>query len=181
MKQLLVKGLLLSGALLGSACVAVNTKGYNSSTSIHEGEVRLYPIVSGKGRAKDIVPLAAYAFEGPPYRAGVKVVDHGGTCSQLQLNRIVLSYIDSGEVLFSSSDRVVTEFATWEGGGASQSAFSSHDLGRRLDPANAREISMEVEVEVFENGRAREYKIETTFRPSTESGLHFLPATLAQM
>ena len=169
-------GLFLAFVLsaFSAGCVGVsvvNSHGYKAGIE-QLGDLRIYPHIQGRIKASENSPVVAYGFQGPPYRAGVKVIDLSGRSITLTLQDLTLRYADSRALIFQSSKPEVTFFGPQEKGYIT--AECHYNVGDIINPKDSREIRLDADIEIVSQGNTVRHRVSAILVPSNQAGVGVL-------
>ena len=161
--------IILSAFATGCAGVSVvDSHGYKAGIE-HLGDLRIYPHIQGRIKASERSSVVAYGFQGPPYRAGVKVIDLSGRSITLTLQDLTLRYADSKALIFQSSRPEVAFFGPQEKGYIT--AECHYNVGDIINPKDSREIRLDADIEIVAQGNTVRHRISAILVPSNQAGV----------
>ena len=168
----MVLAIILSAFATGCVGVSVvDSHGYTASAE-RLGDFRIYPRIQGHIKASERSPVVAYGFQGPPYLAGVRVIDLDGRSITLALQDLTLRYVDSNAIIFRSGEPKLTFFGTQEEGFLT--AECHYNIGDIIDPKDSREIRLDADIEIVAQGNTVKHRVTAILVPSNQAGVGIL-------
>jgi hypothetical protein len=142
----------------------------------------VHPLISGRRRFFCLPPLIGYQSEGPPYSAGISVVDYDNQnlCTKVEITGLVLIHDGVEHLLVGDGSVVSSDFDQYIEGVLHMKADCVTRMGDAVSPENRSPIVVRAKFSIYTQHGPITESIDATVMPSHNTGCWFISGSFSE-